>query len=275
MKKGEPYLIDWWVFRDQTPFFFYETIRNQGSHFWRKKVSDFKLSRAYYHLLINCCFWICQRSDAGESNIQLLTGIFFMFTFLAATHDICVDGWALTMLSKENLSWGSTCESVGGTAGWFIGNVLFLVIESAEFSNKYIRKHVGLDDQPHGIVPIDSKSSDTFFPWFNQVVFGIISRFCLEFMFFFGMVYVATATFVLFFKREISKNEEKEEATSENNESLSLFETYKIAWKIVCLKPIHKLIFCMFTLRVILILIIRGVLYYILGAVTRELQKLI
>ncbi len=94
-------------------------------------------------------------------------------------------------------------------------------------------------------------------------------------MFFFGMVYVATATFVLFFKREISKNEEKEEATSENNESLSLFETYKIAWKIVCLKPIHKLIFCMFTLRVIFILIIRGVLYYILGAVTRELQKLI
>jgi PAT family acetyl-CoA transporter-like MFS transporter 1 len=29
-----------------------------------------------------------------------LTAIFFGFTFLAATQDIAVDGWALTMLSK-------------------------------------------------------------------------------------------------------------------------------------------------------------------------------
>lgn len=83
-----------------------------------------------------------------------------MFTFLAATHDICVDGWALTMLSKENVSLSSTCESVGGTAGWFIGNVMFLVVESAEFSNKYIRQYAGLEDQTYGIVTIDSKGID-------------------------------------------------------------------------------------------------------------------
>ena len=33
-------------------------------------------------------------------NILLLTAMFFMLTFLAATQDIAVDGWALTMLSK-------------------------------------------------------------------------------------------------------------------------------------------------------------------------------
>ena len=33
-------------------------------------------------------------------NITLLTGMFFGLTFLAATQDIAVDGWALTMLSK-------------------------------------------------------------------------------------------------------------------------------------------------------------------------------
>jgi len=38
-------------------------------------------------------------SDVGI-NITLLTGMFFMLTFLAATQDIAVDGWALTMLSK-------------------------------------------------------------------------------------------------------------------------------------------------------------------------------
>jgi PAT family acetyl-CoA transporter-like MFS transporter 1 len=36
----------------------------------------------------------------SDLDILLLTGIFFMFTFLAATQDIAVDGWALTMLSK-------------------------------------------------------------------------------------------------------------------------------------------------------------------------------
>jgi len=40
-------------------------------------------------------------ADAGAGiNILLLTGMFFMLTFLAATQDIAVDGWALTMLSK-------------------------------------------------------------------------------------------------------------------------------------------------------------------------------
>lgn len=36
----------------------------------------------------------------SHHDIYILTGIFFMFTFLAATQDIVVDGWALTMLSK-------------------------------------------------------------------------------------------------------------------------------------------------------------------------------
>ncbi len=39
-------------------------------------------------------------SSDPHSGIVLLTAIFFMFTFLAATQDIAVDGWALTMLSK-------------------------------------------------------------------------------------------------------------------------------------------------------------------------------
>jgi len=40
-------------------------------------------------------------TNAGAGiNILLLTAMFFMLTFLAATQDIAVDGWALTMLSK-------------------------------------------------------------------------------------------------------------------------------------------------------------------------------
>ncbi len=61
-------------------------------------------------------------------------------------------------LSKENVSWGSTSNTVGQTAGWFVGNVLFLTIESADFSNKYIRPYLGLEDQTYGICTIDSKN---------------------------------------------------------------------------------------------------------------------
>lgn len=39
--------------------------------------------------------------DANNSpNVYLLTGAFFCMNFLAATQDIAVDGWALTMLSR-------------------------------------------------------------------------------------------------------------------------------------------------------------------------------
>ena len=36
-------------------------------------------------------------------NVLVLTGVFFVTAFLAATQDIAVDGWALTLLSKDNL----------------------------------------------------------------------------------------------------------------------------------------------------------------------------
>lgn len=64
--------------------------------------------------------------------------------------DIAVDGWALTMLSRENVGYASTCNSVGQTAGYFMGNVLFLALESADFCNKYLR----IEPKDTGIVTL-------------------------------------------------------------------------------------------------------------------------
>ncbi|CAD7003747.1 unnamed protein product [Ceratitis capitata] len=50
--------------------------------------------------------------------------LFFLLNFLAATQDIAVDGWALTMLKRCNVGYASTCNSVGQTAGYFLGYVL-------------------------------------------------------------------------------------------------------------------------------------------------------
>lgn len=48
-----------------------------------------------------------------EPDVWTLTVSFFVLNFCAATQDIAVDGWALTMLSKKNVGLASTCNSVG------------------------------------------------------------------------------------------------------------------------------------------------------------------
>jgi len=42
-------------------------------------------------------------------------------------------------VGRRNVGWVATCNTVGQTAGSFIGNVVFLTLESADFCNKYIR----------------------------------------------------------------------------------------------------------------------------------------
>ena len=94
-----------------------------------------------------------------EPSVVTLTVIFFMLNFLAATQDVAVDGWALTMLSRENVGYASTCNSVGQTAGFFLGNVLLLALESADFCNQYLRT----EPQPRGIVTLQSKFDLVFY----------------------------------------------------------------------------------------------------------------
>jgi hypothetical protein len=48
-------------------------------------------------------------------------------------------------------------ESIGKTTGWFIGNVLFLVFESKDFSNQYFRPFFGMEQQENGLITIDRK----------------------------------------------------------------------------------------------------------------------
>lgn len=158
-------------------------------------------------------------SKSNGSNIVTLTGIFFMFTFLAATQDIAVDGWALTMLSKENVAWASTCNSVGQTAGWFIGNVVFLTLESADFCNKNIRSLFGYAEQTYGIVTID------------------------KFMVFFGIVFIVSTTLVMIFKKEVNDHVEEDE------EEFTVKETYFQMWKILWLAPVKKLILILMTVK--------------------------
>lgn len=85
--------------------------------------------------------------------------MFFVLNFLAATQDIAVDGWAITMLKRfvlhrfkiqfsiyllpskyrENISYASICNCAGQTIGEILGYVLLIVLVSESFCNKWLR----------------------------------------------------------------------------------------------------------------------------------------
>nr|XP_015807315.2 acetyl-coenzyme A transporter 1 [Nothobranchius furzeri]XP_015807316.2 acetyl-coenzyme A transporter 1 [Nothobranchius furzeri] len=154
------------------------------------------------------------QSDRGP-DVLTLTAVFFMLAFLAATQDIAVDGWALTMLSRENVGYASTCNSVGQTAGYFLGNVLFLALESAEFCNKYLRtepKYTGLITLP-------------------------------DFLFFWGVVFLVSTTLVAIFKRENGPTSGRRNAPEETK---GVMETYKLLFTIVKMPTVFT--FCVLLL---------------------------
>ena len=55
---------------------------------------------------------------------------------------------------SENVGWASTCNSVGQTAGYFLGNVVFLTLESKDFANRYVRQPLQLPFQSTGLVTL-------------------------------------------------------------------------------------------------------------------------
>lgn len=154
-----------------------------------------------------------EKSGDGVS-VYFLTFIFFMLNFLAATQDIAVDGWALTMLSRRNVGWASTCNSVGQTAGYFLGNILFLALESADFCNKYLRS----EPQQTGLITLAG------------------------FMFFWGIVFFVTTTLVMIMKHEA----DDPDADSEQG----ILDTYKQLVKVIRLKPIISYAIILLTVKI-------------------------
>uniref|UniRef100_A0A1B6CC51 Major facilitator superfamily (MFS) profile domain-containing protein n=1 Tax=Clastoptera arizonana TaxID=38151 RepID=A0A1B6CC51_9HEMI len=125
------------------------------------------------YLSFNVENWLGLEGNNSPS-IEILAICFFILNVLAATQDIAVDGWALTMLKRENVGHASTCNSVGQTIGYFLGYVIFLALESQDFSNAYIRSNPG----NCGVVTLDS------------------------FLFFWGIIFLVVTTLIGIFKKE-------------------------------------------------------------------------
>ena len=138
-------------------------------------------------------------NETTAPSVVTLTVVFFFLHFLTATQDIAVDGWALTMLSKENVGYASTCNTVGQTAGFFLSYTLFLALQSTEFCNSYIR----WEPQSTGLVELPS------------------------FMYMIGIIFMIVTTFIWWFKQE-KREEYSEEKPSVSNGYWQLLGVLKL-----------------------------------------------
>ncbi|KAJ5668333.1 uncharacterized protein N7477_006903 [Penicillium maclennaniae] len=144
--------------------------------------------------------------QAGANNgagVWTFTYWWFMLVFFCATQDIAVDGWAISLMSPPNISYASTAQTVGLTAGHFLSYTVFLAFNSKDFANRYFRA-----------VPSEE---------------GLMSL--GGYLTFWGWSYLIVTLCLAFFK--------KEERTKERD---SIADVYKSMWSVLKLKNIQTII---------------------------------
>lgn len=112
--------------------------------------------------------------EDAEKNLGTITFMFFTLVFLCATQDIAVDGWALTLLSPEALSYASTAQTVGLNTGYFTSFTVFLAFNSPEFANKYFRA------EPLDVGVVTLSQYLTFWGWVYLIMTVLVGVFMHE-----------------------------------------------------------------------------------------------
>ena len=126
--------------------------------------------------------------------VNFIVIIFTLLVFLCATQDIAVDGWALSLLTDDNKTYGSTAQTVGLNSGYFLSFTVFLALNSKEFCNSYLRT-----------TPLEV---------------GLISL--GGYLWFWGWVYLVCTAALIFLKTEVP----------ETHEDDSISAVYGLLWRI-------------------------------------------
>lgn len=113
-----------------------------------------------------------------SGDVVRLMPVFLLLMGLAATQDIAVDGWSLTMLRKENVSFASTCQSFGLSIGFFGTFTIYLAFSNPQFCDGYIR-------------PLIFSSS-------SGALVDLVSTFRLI-----GVFFLSLTAYIALFKREV------------------------------------------------------------------------
>ncbi|GJJ77903.1 MFS transporter, PAT family, solute carrier family 33 (acetyl-CoA transportor), member 1 [Entomortierella parvispora] len=159
---------------------------------------------------VNIDYWMAQDQIA----IGTLTAVFFVLVFFSATQDIAVDGWALTLLSKDNVSFASTAQTIGLNSGYFLSFTVFLAFNSPEFSNKYFRTV----PQDVGLVPLGG------------------------YLKFWSMLYFAITLWLVFLK--------KEERSHVDEGEIDIKSVYRIILRIIRLPHMKSFMIVLLTAKI-------------------------
>jgi MFS transporter, PAT family, solute carrier family 33 (acetyl-CoA transportor), member 1 len=139
----------------------------------------------------------------GGAGAWTFTGWWFLLVFLCATQDIAVDGWAISLLSIQNISYASTAQTVGLTAGQFLSHTVFLAFNAPDFANRWFRTN----PQDHGLISLGGY-----------------------------MEFAGWAYFIVTIGLAVLKREEK------NRDRDGIIEVYRSMWGILKLKNILTII---------------------------------
>ncbi|KAK4234035.1 acetyl-coenzyme A transporter 1-domain-containing protein [Achaetomium macrosporum] len=147
--------------------------------------------------------WMELTGKPGGPTVWGFTGWWFFLVLMCATQDIAVDGWALTLLTPGNVSYASTAQTVGLTAGQFLSYTVFLAFHSKDFANKWFRT----EPLDHGLLSLGG------------------------YLTFAGWAYIAVTIGLALLKRE-------EKTRNEDG----IWDVYKIMWGVLKLKNIQAII---------------------------------
>jgi len=111
-----------------------DTIYNRKVGQRKSWILPLQLMSSY--LMIMHSGWV-ERMLYEQEDAVRVTSYFFILVLLAATQDIAVDGWALTLLSRKNVGYAATCQTIGMNIGYFSSFTIFLALNDANFCSKY------------------------------------------------------------------------------------------------------------------------------------------
>jgi len=150
----------------------------------------------------------------ADKDVVTLAALFFIVHFLIATQDICVDGWALTLLSEEKTGAAANCNAAGQAFGVFVGYGGFMSLYSPEFCNKWLRS---VPSNKGVITPADA-------------------------IFAYAIIFLVVTVAVAFLKTE--------KALTNTSKPPPVMKTYKTMSRIVQLPPVRQWVFILFTIKI-------------------------
>jgi len=109
--------------------------------YYNKKMGKRKTYIIPMQYLFSIICFILSFSLSDEIKERKTKSVLFfgvLTNIIMAVQDVAVDGWALSIMSRENLAYGALSQTIGLTLGIILAFNVFIPLNSIDFCNQYI-----------------------------------------------------------------------------------------------------------------------------------------